>query len=208
MLDPFTSSRDRSPDDPLDRKGRPVIGSASELRRFLAERDGETALEELLDGDRLEVAERVGVWMEKRCYILDARKLIYTSLPMVINAGPDLGENEDLEPWVEARIETAAGALLELDAALARQDAPVDEPAEPRFTFFMRTLRFNLSEVRRAVVAANELRTGERHVFYHCFVIGKGFGRYEEEVGIKAEQAQALFVRAIDKLSDAVGDVE
>ena len=70
----------------------------------------------------------------------------------------------------------------------------------------METLMFTPVNVLRAAVAANALPAGERHVFYHCFVLGKGFGRYEQEVGIDAHHAKNLLIRSIDKLSDAVGD--
>jgi hypothetical protein len=204
MLDPHSG---RSDDDALFREGRPEIGSMAELRGFLADRDDVSAVEVLLDGDRLRMVDRVARWMENRCYMLDPRTLIYETLPKVVAAGPTIEGSQDLDEWLESRIETAAGVLFEEDVRLALADAPVGEPLEPRFQFLMETLNFTPAEVRRVVVAVNQLRAGERHVFYHCFVIGKGFGRYEDEVGINATQAQALFKRAIDKLSDAVGDL-
>ena len=71
----------------------------------------------------------------------------------------------------------------------------------------MTNLMFDPSNVRRAIVAANSLRDAERCVFYHCFVMGKGFSRYELEGGVDSAQAHALLSRAIDRLSAAVGDL-
>ena len=182
------------------------MSSMVELRAFLAEREDVQALKDLVDGDRLQMLDRVDGWMQKRCYLLDFRKLIYESLPMVVAAGPVIDGSEDMTEWIEGTIEIAAQALLEEDARLAREGTPLEEPIEPRYVFLMDTLMFTPEQVRIATVAANELRTGERHVFFNCFVVGKGFGRYEEETGIRAEQAQALLMRAIDRLCDAVGD--
>jgi hypothetical protein len=212
MHDPFHGRSEDTGDDPLYRKGRAGIGDSAGLLAFLAERDPADAFESLLDGDRLGMLARVTTWMDKRCYLLDLRRVVYGSLAKVVAAGPTIQAApnpglSDLGEWVEQRIENTATVLLEEDVRLAADQAPVPEPFEPRFQFLMRNLMFSTDNVRRAVVAANGLRAGERHVFYHCFVIGKGFGRYEEEVGIDAFHARKLLIRAIDKLSTAVGDL-
>lgn len=164
------------------------------------------ALQELADGDRLRLLPRSEAWMTKNCYLLDFTSLVYDSLAMVVAAGPTIEESDDMDEWLEGTIDIAAKGQLDRDLDLLKRNTPVEEPYETRFAFLMETLNFTPDNVRAATVAANGLRPGERHVFYHCLVLGKGFGRYEEEVGIDALRARDLLMRAVDKLSDAVGD--
>lgn len=187
------------------REGFAEITTTKELRAFLADRTETDALAELVEGDRLAMKRRTKEWLQSRCYLLDRRRLILDSLAKIVAAGPTLEESDVLGVWIDQRIENAAQVLFEVDAKSALD--VIEEPFEPRLLFLMGTLAFRGDEVRRAVVAANELRAGERHVFYNCFVIGCGFDRYEEQEGIKAEHARSLLMRAIDKLSAAVGDV-
>jgi hypothetical protein len=210
MLDPFAGQRaqpdDDPQDDPLYRTGEP-IGTMGELRTFLGEREDTQALEQLADGDRLGMLRRVGIWLDKHSYLLDFRRMVYESLPMVVAAGPTIRGSEDMDAWLEGTIEVASGLLLDEDVRLAQAGAPVPEPIEPRLLFLMGNLMFDPSNVRRAVVAANSLKPAERQVFYHCFVMGKGFSQYELEGGPDSARAHALLIGAIDKLSAAVGDL-
>jgi len=207
MLDPLSLLPERDGGEPLYREGFTEITTSKELRAFLANRTETDALAELVEGDRLGMKRRTKEWLQSRCYLLDRRRLILDSLAKIVAAGPTLEESDALGVWIDQRIENAARVLLEVDAQEARQRRPLEEPFEPRLLFLMGTLAFRGDEVRRAIVAANELRSGERHVFYNCFVIGCGFERYEEQEGIKAEHARSLLIRAVDKLSAAVGDV-
>ena len=207
MLDPLSLLPERDGGEPLYRVGFTEITTSKELRAFLANRTETDALAELVEGDRLGMKRRTKEWLQSRCYLLDRRRLILDSLAKIVAAGPTLEESDALGVWIDQRIENAARVLLEVDAQEARQRRPLEEPFEPRLLFLMGTLAFRGDEVRRAIVAANELRSGERHVFYNCFVIGCGFERYEEQEGIKAEHARSLLIRAVDKLSAAVGDV-
>lgn len=207
MLDPLSLLPEREGDDPLYRIGHPELTTSAELRAFLADRVEVKALAGLVEGDRLGMRRRTKAWLHSRCYLLDRRRLIVDSLAKVVAAGPTLREADALDGWIDQRIEHAAQVLLEVDAREAREGRPLEEPLEPRLLFLMASLAFRGDEVRRALVAANELRSGERHVFYNCFVIGCGFERYEEREGIKAEHARSLLIRAVDRLSAAVGDV-
>ncbi len=146
--------------------------------------------------------------MTKRCYLLDVTQLAYQSIEAVLAAADDLRPEHELDEWLEQRIEVAGGILIEEDADLARRNVVAEEPLEPRLQFLIEALRFSPANVRRAVAAANDLSNAERHVFFHCFVLGNGFGRYGEQAGVDGEHVRTLFLQAIDKLSDAVGDTE
>jgi hypothetical protein len=205
----MAESRPSSDDgpDPIWRTDRPQITSLVELWKFLGERDDMTSLAELADGDRLGMLPRSEVWMAKNAYMLDYPGLVYGALTMVVAGGPTIDGSEDMDAWLEGTIDIAARGLLDRDIELAKEGGPVEEPFEVRFAFLMETLRFSPDNVRLAIVAANGLPEDERQVFYNCFVLGKGFGRYEQEVGVDAFRARDLLMRAIDKLSDAVGDL-
>jgi hypothetical protein len=203
---PSSSSSSDGP-DPIWRTDLPRIESLVELRAFLGERDDMTSLAELADGDRLGMLPRAEIWMNKNAQLLDYPGLVYDALTMVVAAGPTIDGSEDMDAWLEGTIDIAARGLLDRDIEFAKAGTPVEEPFEVRFAFLMESLRFNPGNVRLATVAANGLPEEERQVFYHCFVLGKGFGRYEQEVGVDAFRARDLLMRAIDKLSDAVGDL-
>ena len=192
--------------DPIRRRNGPRIESMGELRALLADSEDLEALKALAEGDPLNMLRRTQDWVAKNCYLLDLRSLAHAALTMVVAAGPTITGSEDMDSWLDGTIDIAAKGQLDQDVELARAGAPIEEPYEARFKLLMEVLHFTPDNVRTATVAANGLPPGERHVFYHCFVLGKGFGRYEEEVGIDAERARDLLLRAIDKMSDAVGD--
>ena len=176
------------------------------MQALLNGRDGAEGLRILADGDRLGMRLRCGEWAGKRCHLVDSVALAYEVLAMVVVDAPTLDSSTDFDEWLEGTIEVAAEAYLDRDAELARQGVPVEEPIEPRFRFLMETLRFTPDQVRIATAAANALPVAERHVFHHCLVQGKGFGRYGREMGIDALHARDLLMRAVNKLCDAVGD--
>ena len=195
-------------DDPLARTGTREIRSCIELLEFAKNRDDRAALTILADGDPLRLVKRTLDRLEKRCLLLDIRSVVYGAMPFVVATAGMLDGTEDLTKWLEGSIDVAVEGLLEDDARRAREDHPVDEPIEPRFLFVMQTLAFSPRQIRRVVVAANDLPKDERHVFFHAFVMAKGFTWYEQHTGLDQFDAQRLLVRGIDRLSRAVGDIE
>ena len=194
--------------DPSQGGRHDEIGDAGALRAFLADRSEEEAFLELARGDRLRLLERSRSWMTKNCYLLQLERLAYATLIQVVASGPTILDSDDLDTWLETTVEIAGRGLLDEDVRLAEQGTPVEEPYEARFVLCMEALMLHPGNVRQALVAANGLSAGERHVFFHCFVHGIGFARYGEREGIDPEHARKLFLRAIDRISDAVGDTE
>lgn len=205
-MDAPSPDHDPRRDPPLRKTREPTIRSLKELQSFLGDAPAPEAVDALAKGDRLGMQAHCSRWLTDRCYMLDLRRLIQDSLAHVVVEAPAADESQEWNDWLRERIEVAGQFLLEKDRALARENPPLEEPIEPRFLFLMDTLQFTPDDVRIAAATLNGLSAGERHVFHHCFVQGKGFGRYEEEVGVDALHAKKVLLEVIDKLSDAVGD--
>ncbi len=183
-----------------------------ELRSFLADRAPVEAVKALAKEDPLDILMRVDRWMRARCFLLDHQALVRRSWAHIVAAGPTIppdppGDPESFDEWIADRIESAGDGLIEEDKQAERNGDPVEEPLEPRMEFLASVLHFRRDQLRTVLVAVNRLPTGERHVFMHCLLLGKGFGRYGLEMGIDGVQARRLLERAVDRLSDAVGDL-
>ncbi len=179
----------------------PAVETVEELRQLLAGKDELERLIALHEGDPLRFAHRANDWLARCCHLIDLRKLALKSETLAAARMGDLSGIDDLNGFLDNAIEDAARTLLREDVLLAGEDAPIDEPYEPRFRLLLAHLAVEPAQLRRAVVAINELKTVERHVFYHCFVRGNGFGRYAREFGTDALRARELFVRAVKSIT-------
>lgn len=182
---------------------REAIGSASRLRKMLADRDEFESLTLLFEGDPLRLSDVAATWMGENGYLLDRRRLSLKAIALAADRAKELRDDSDLEAWKRTLIADSGRVLLYEETQSTFVDRPAQEPLEPRFLFLQDALGVELGNVRRACTAFNGLPTLERCALHYMLVQRKGFTRYANERGITAREARDLLVRAITAVKNA-----
>lgn len=122
-------------------------------------------LEELADGDPLEIGPRTVARVRERALLLDFERTAERAMARVALSALSYRGEPPFEQWLEARIDQAIADMLEEDATEEFEGVPPENGHEPRFEWLAGAFGLEPALARRACVRFNDLPERTRRVF-------------------------------------------
>jgi len=194
------------PNPPRDEAAVLENGSAHEI------------LDRLVDGDPLGVWDACEDRLQRRCLLLDTRRLAQQTMARIAYAATSYARTDALEAWVVARVDEAIEDLLARDLDEERRGIPPVEPWDERYAFVAQVLGVQVGLARRVCITLNGLDDDVRHAFFHIVARDQSIGRYVAEGHGPPDRVRELLGLAFHQISrsapseleeaDVPGDVE
>lgn len=122
-------------------------------------------LEELSDGDPLEIGPRTVARIRERALLLDFERTATRAFARIAWSAPAWRGEPPLEPWLGGRIDEAIADMLEEDATEEFEGVPPENEHEPRFEWLAGAFGLEPALARRACTRFNDLPERTRRVF-------------------------------------------
>jgi len=178
-------------------------------RALLAGMSPREALARLLQGDPLELRQRVARRLAERAYLFDANRVHLRALAHCARYAMRYRGSPPLDVWLSQIVDQATLDLLREDVEAERRGAPTDPQEHAALVELARPLGLEPQAMRRVCLAHNLLREPERQAFHALVICGRGLDEVAREQSLSAVEVarrarrglEAVLIAA-DKLSE------